>query len=125
MITVAHDIDCSDEVVIGDHSGLAGYRSAILTHSLNLVHDRFTTGPVVLGHHAAVMSGCTLMSGTTDPVTLRRLGPQRCRDTPLTQELTFYGGDPAQAVRALPETLGFFHRGEDPEADRSVLGVEA
>jgi acetyltransferase-like isoleucine patch superfamily enzyme len=124
MITVAHDIDCSDEVVIGDHSGLAGYRSAILTHSLNLVRDRFTTGPVVLGHHAAVMSGCTLMSGTRIPSRCV-VSAHSVVTTPLTQELTFYGGDPAEAVRALPETLGFFHRGEDPEADRSVLGVEA
>jgi hypothetical protein len=33
-------------------------------------------------------------------------------NTPLTDELTFYSGSPAEPVRALPETLGFFHRGE-------------
>jgi carbonic anhydrase/acetyltransferase-like protein (isoleucine patch superfamily) len=124
MITVAHDIDCADKVVIGDHSGFAGYRCAVLTHSLNLVRDRFTTAPVELGHHAAVMSGSTVMSGTRIP--------SRCIvsagsvvNTPLTEELTFYSGNPAVAVRTLPETLGLFHRGEDPDADPRVLEVEA
>ncbi len=33
-------------------------------------------------------------------------------NTPLTDELTFYSGNPAEAVRALPDSLGFFHHGE-------------
>ena len=64
MITVAHDIDCSDRVEIGDYSSLAGFRCTVLTHSLNLVRDRFVTAPVEIGAHAAVMSGSTLLSGT-------------------------------------------------------------
>jgi hypothetical protein len=37
-------------------------------------------------------------------------------NTPLTEELTFYSGNPAEAVRSLPDTLGFFHRGDPPLA---------
>jgi hypothetical protein len=33
--------------------------------------------------------------------------------TKLAKELTFYRGNPAEPVRLLPETLGFFHRGEE------------
>lgn len=111
MITVAHDIDCSDRVVIGDHASVAGFRCTILTHSLNLVTDRFVTGPVEVGHHAAVMSGCTLMSGTTlPPRTILSAGS--VVNTRLTEELTFYRGNPAEAVRRLPASLRFFHRGE-------------
>jgi len=33
-------------------------------------------------------------------------------NTKLTRELTFYRGNPAEAVRSLPEDLAFFHRGE-------------
>ena len=29
MITVAHEIDCSDRVEIGDYSGLAGFRCTV------------------------------------------------------------------------------------------------
>jgi carbonic anhydrase/acetyltransferase-like protein (isoleucine patch superfamily) len=109
MITNQHDIDCSDRVVLGDHSAFAGFRSQILTHSLNLVRDRFETAPVEIGAHSAVMSGCILQSGTRVP--------PRCIvsagsviNTKLSAELTFYRGNPAEAVRELPATLGFFTR---------------
>ncbi len=115
MITVAHEIDCSDRVEIGDHSALAGFRCTILTHSLNLVRDRFVTGSVEIGDHAAVMSGCTLLSGTKVPPRAV-VSAGSVVNTPLTEELTFYSGNPAEAVRSLPESLAFFHRGEDPEA---------
>lgn len=124
MVTVAHEIDCADRVEIGDYSSLAGFRCTILTHSLNLVRDRFITGAVEIGAHAAVMSGSTLLSGTKVPAR-SIVSAGSVVNTPLTEELTFYSGNPAEAVRTLPETLGFFHRGEDPEADRSVLGVQA
>lgn len=114
MVTVAHNIDCCDRVVLGDYASLAGFGCAILTHNLDLVRDRFITGPVELGDHSAVMSGSTLLSGTRVP---------RCSivsagsvvTTKLTQELTLYRGNPVEPVRELPATLKFFHRGE-PDA---------
>jgi carbonic anhydrase/acetyltransferase-like protein (isoleucine patch superfamily) len=115
MITVAHEIDCSDRVEIGDYSSLAGFRCTVLTHSLNLVRDRFVTGPVEIGAHAAVMSGSTLLSGTRVPPR-SVVSADSVVNTPLADELTFYSGNPAVAVRSLPDTLGFFHRGE---SDRS------
>jgi carbonic anhydrase/acetyltransferase-like protein (isoleucine patch superfamily) len=111
MITVAHDIDCSDRVELGDYASLAGYRCTILTHSLNLVLDRFVTGPVELGSRSAVMSGCTLLSGTRVP-NRSIVSADSVVTTPLTQELTLYRGNPAEAIRSLPESLRFFHRGE-------------
>ena len=96
MITVAHEIDCSDRVEIGDYSGLAGFRCTILTHSLNLVRDRFATGAVEIGHHTAVMSGSTLLSGTRVPARCV-VSANSVVNTPLTEELTFYSGNPAEA----------------------------
>jgi acetyltransferase-like isoleucine patch superfamily enzyme len=120
MITVAHDIDCSDRVEIGEYSSLAGFRCTILTHSLNLVRDRYVTGPVEIGAHTAVMSGSTLLSGTSVPARCV-VSAHSVVNTPLTEELTFYSGNPAEAVRSLPETLGFFHRGEHNASERTVL----
>jgi acetyltransferase-like isoleucine patch superfamily enzyme len=110
MVTDAHEIDCADRVEIGEYSALAGFRSQILTHSLNIVRDRFEAGAVEIGAHTGVMSGCILQSGTRVP--------SRCIvsagsvvTTKLTKELTFYRGNPAEPVRSLPETLSFFKRG--------------
>ena len=125
MITTAHDVDCSDRVEIGDYSALAGFRCTVLTHSLNLVRDRFVTGSVEIGPHAAVMSGSTLLSGTRVPPR-SVVSAGSVVNTPLTEELTFYSGNPAEAVRSLPESLAFFHRGEHGDAgtERGVLEVQ-
>jgi acetyltransferase-like isoleucine patch superfamily enzyme len=111
LLTVQHSVDCSDRVEIGDYSGLAGFRCAVLTHSVNPVRDRFETSPVVVGDHTAIMSGTTLLSGARVP--------SRCIvsagsvvNTRLTEELTMYSGNPAEATRTLPATLGYLHRGE-------------
>jgi acetyltransferase-like isoleucine patch superfamily enzyme len=124
MLTVAHEIDCSDRVDIGDYSGLAGFRCTVLTHSLNLMRDRFATAPVVIGHHTAVMSGSTLLNGARIPSRCV-ISAHSVVNTPLSQELTFYSGNPAEAVRSLPENLGYFHRGEGPEADQGIVEIPA
>jgi acetyltransferase-like isoleucine patch superfamily enzyme len=112
MITVAHEIDCSDRVELGDYSSIAGFRSTILTHSLNLVLDRFVTAPVEIGSRSAVMTGCTLLSGTRVPAR-SIISAGSVITTRLTHELTLYRGNPAEPVRTLPDTLGFFNRGDD------------
>jgi acetyltransferase-like isoleucine patch superfamily enzyme len=118
MITVAHDIDCSDRFELGDYATLAGFRCTVLTHSLNLVLDRFVTGPVELGARSAVMSGCTLLSGTRVPAR-SIISAGSVVTTRLNDELTFYRGNPAQPIRSLPESLRFFHRGEVGADDTS------
>lgn len=111
MITVGHDIDCSDRVEIGAHTAIAGFRSQILTHSLNLMLDRQTTGPVVIGAHCAIMSGCLLLSGVRVP-DRSIVSAGSVVTTKLAREQTFYRGNPAQPVRDLPANLAYFHRGE-------------
>lgn len=118
LLTIGHVVDCADRVEIGDHAALAGFNCQVLTHSLNLVRDRQETGPVQIGDHAAVMSGCILLSGTRVPAR-SIVSAGSVVTTPLTEELTFYRGNPAEAVRELPATLQFFARGTD--AYRSTL----
>jgi acetyltransferase-like isoleucine patch superfamily enzyme len=119
IITINHNIQCTDLVRVGDYSAIAGFGSAILTHSLDLVRDQFVSGPVEIGDHAAVMSGCTLNNGTRVP-SRSIVSAGSVVTTRLTRELTLYRGNPAEPVRSLPETLGYFHRGE--EGFESVRG---
>ena len=111
-ITNGHHVDCSDRVEFFDYAMLAGFRSQILTHSLDLARDLFVTGPVELGEHSAVMSSCVLLSGTRVPAR-SIVSAGSVVTTKLTKELTFYRGNPAEAVRELPPTLKFFKRGPD------------
>jgi acetyltransferase-like isoleucine patch superfamily enzyme len=111
-ITVGHEIDCTDLVTLGENAGLAGYRCQILTHSLDLVRNRQITGPVEIGDNTGIMSGCILLSGTRVP--------SRCIvsagsviTTKLTKEQTFYRGNPAEAVRDLPDLRAFHPTDEE------------
>jgi acetyltransferase-like isoleucine patch superfamily enzyme len=116
MVTVAHEIDCTDRVELATYATLAGFRCQVLTHSLNLVKDRQETSPVELGERCAVMTGCTILSGTRIP---RRaiISAGSVVTTKLNREQAFYRGNPAEVVRDLPDTLRYFHRGEASPAD--------
>jgi acetyltransferase-like isoleucine patch superfamily enzyme len=118
-ITVGHKIDCSDRVELHDHAVVAGFQTTILTHSLDLVRDRHVTRPVEIGEHSAVMTDCILLSGTNVPAYCI-VSAGSVVNTKLTEEYTFYSGNPARAERTLPPTLGFFRRDEgEPELSRA------
>jgi acetyltransferase-like isoleucine patch superfamily enzyme len=120
MITDAHEIDCSDRVEIHDYGRLAGFRCQVLTHNLNLVRNEFETGPVEIGELSAVMSACILLTGTSVPPR-SIVSASSVVNTKLTKELTLYRGNPAEPVRDLPATLGYFRRGQAGPDGRAPL----
>jgi len=109
IITVGPEIDLADRVELGTQAAIAGFRSAILTHSLNLLTDRFVTGKVTLGDYGVLMSGCTMQNGTRVPA-YSVVSAGSVIATKLNKEYTLYRGNPAEAVRDLPPSLGFFKR---------------
>ncbi|HEY6472163.1 MAG TPA: hypothetical protein VIY26_04665 [Acidimicrobiales bacterium] len=110
QIASYHYIDCVDRFELGSHAALAGFRSMVLTHSIDLVRDRYVTGPVVMGAYSGVMSGCTILAGSTVPPR-SIVSAGSVVTTKLKQELRLYRGNPAEAVRELPEKLAAFRRG--------------
>lgn len=111
MITDAHEIDCADRVELRDYATLGGFRSQILTHSLNVVGDWAQAKPVEIGERSAVMTGCILLNGARVPSRCI-VSPGSVITTRLNKELALYRGNPAEAVQELPPDLGYFRRGE-------------
>ncbi len=109
IITIGHEIDVADRVELGKQAAIAGYNSAILTHSLNLLTDKFVAGRVMLGDYGVLMSGCTMQNGTRVPA-YSIVSAGSVIATKLSKEYTFYRGNPAEAVRDLPPSLGYFNR---------------
>lgn len=109
-ITADHYIDCVDRVELGAHSAIAGFRTTVLTHSVDLMRDRYTTGSVILADYCAVMSGCMLLPGTRVP-SRSVVSAGSVVTTKLTNEQMLYRGNPAEAVRPLPDSLRYFKRG--------------
>lgn len=106
-ITIGHKIDCSDRVELRDYAVLAGFQTTVLTHSLDLVRNRHVTRPIEIGERAAVMTDCVLLSGAQVPA-YSIVSAGAVVNTKLTDEYTFYSGNPARAVRKLPENLAYF-----------------
>ena len=108
-ISGRHIIDCSDTVTFGDFASMGGWRSVIFTHSVDLIRNRQRCTPVTIGERAAILTNVVLLAGTSvAPRSIVSAGS--VVNTPLTAEHTFYRGNPAVAVRTLPETLGYFVR---------------
>jgi acetyltransferase-like isoleucine patch superfamily enzyme len=121
MITVGHEIDVADRVELADHAAVAGFGSAILTHSLNLVTDKFVTGKVRIGEYGVLMSGCTMQNGTSIP-DRSIVSAGSVVATKLRAERTFYRGNPAEAVRELPESLAFYRReGRQSQIEQELM----
>ena len=110
QISADHRLDCVDRIELGKYAAIGGFRSTVLTHSLDIARDRYTSAPVVLGDYAAVLSGCTLLPGSRVP-SRSIVSAGSVVATRLESELTFYRGNPAEAVRDLPPTLAYFRRG--------------
>jgi len=108
-ITYRHIIDCTDEVTIGAFSTFAGFRSQILTHSIDLVESRQRCKPVRIGRYCFVGTGCVLLGGSALPdcsVLAASSMLSSCFETPAT----LYGGVPAKLIKPIEQDSKYFAR---------------
>lgn len=110
QLTAHHYIDCVHRLELGDYAILGGFRSTVLTHTLDVVRDRYVVGEVTIGHHAAIAAGCMLLPGTSVPAR-SIVSAGSVVTTKLVDELTFYQGNPAVGVRTLTDHIALFKRG--------------
>jgi serine acetyltransferase len=66
-VTHRHIIDCTHRVRIGAFSTFAGFRSQILTHSIDLSANRQHCAPVTIGERCFVGTACVLLPGSSLP----------------------------------------------------------
>ncbi len=66
-ITSRHYIDCSGGVRIGDYSTVAGVRTVVLSHQIDVAHNAQTTAPVELGDYVLISSNVCLTPGSRIP----------------------------------------------------------
>ena len=45
QIASYHYIDCVDTLELRPHAAIAGFRSTVLTHSIDLMRDKYVVGP--------------------------------------------------------------------------------
>jgi hypothetical protein len=108
-ITALHLLDCSDAIEIGEFSLLAGNLTQVLTHSVDIGLAEQRTAPVRTGPYTFVGTRCTILAGV-DIAERAVIGAGSVVIKSLPHKRTLYAGNPAKAVRELPEDTGWFTR---------------
>lgn len=108
-ITNRHLIDCTNRVEIGEFATFAGFRSQILTHSIDLRLGRQSSAPVRIGRYSFVGSGCTLLGGAELPDHCV-LGAMSLLNRAYATPYRLYGGVPARELAEVDPSDAYFVR---------------
>jgi acetyltransferase-like isoleucine patch superfamily enzyme len=108
-ITHRHLIDCTNSVVIGKFTTVAGFQSQILTHSIDIEKNRQASAPVRLGEYCFVGTNCVLLGGSALP-DFCVLGAKSLLNKTFTESHQLYGGVPARAIEKLSPDCEYFNR---------------
>jgi acetyltransferase-like isoleucine patch superfamily enzyme len=106
-----HLIDCTDAVEFGEFSGLAGSRSQIVTHGVDIIRMKQTCAPVIIGSNSMLATGVIVMKGVTI-TSCCIVGAGSVVTKSIRESHTMFAGNPAQFVRNLPRDAKYFSRTE-------------
>ncbi|WP_204101469.1 acyltransferase [Occallatibacter savannae] len=108
-VTNRHMLDCTNSVRIGNFTTVAGTRSQILTHSIDLHQSRQTSKPIVIGEYCFVGTACVLLGGCALP-DYSVLGACSLLNKQYSESYVLYAGNPAKPVKPLSTKMGYFTR---------------
>lgn len=108
-ITSRHILDCTDEIVIGKFSTIAGYRSQLLTHSLNIPLSKQIAKPIRVGAYCFLGTSVILLPGVSIP-SFSVLGASSLVNKSFTDTFFLYGGVPARPLKKLDPSHKYFRR---------------
>jgi len=110
-ITHRHFIDCTNSVVIGKFTTMAGFQSQIVTHSIDIEKNRQASSPVRIGDYCFIGTNCVLLGGSALP-DYSVLGAKSLLNKGFTESHQLYGGVPAEPIKKLSPDCQYFQRSE-------------
>lgn len=108
-ITARHYVDCTNAVVIGAFSTVAGIRSVLMTHEIDVRLGCQVSRPIEIGEYCYVGTGCTLLPGAVVP-DRSVVGASSLVRGDLVDPGRVYAGVPARSVADLPADAPYFTR---------------
>jgi acetyltransferase-like isoleucine patch superfamily enzyme len=108
-VTHRHIIDCTEQVIIGSHATIAGFRSQILTHSIDLSECRQHAKAVTIGNYTFVGTACTILGGSVVP-DYSVVAANALVNKAHEERYRLYAGVPAKAVSQLSPDMKYFTR---------------
>ncbi len=108
-ITSRHSIDCTDTIIIGSFSTIAGARSQLLTHSINLALGKQECSKIIIGKYNFLGTNCVILKGceTND---YNIFGASSLLNKKYIDKYILNGGIPAKQIKTLPEDWKYFTR---------------
>lgn len=108
-LTNRHLIDCTARVSIGRFSTFAGFRSQLLTHSIDLSVPRQDCAAVEIGEYCFIGTGCIILAGSKLPDRSVLAAGSLLKDR-FDVPQSIYAGSPARQVKSLDADLGYYRR---------------
>ncbi|MFN9645263.1 MAG: acyltransferase [Cyanobacteriota bacterium] len=108
-ITKNHHIDCTSRVSIGPFTTLAGYHSQILSHSIDLQHNRQHSEPISIGSHCFIGTACVILGGSVLPDHCV-LGALSLLNKSHDESWSLYAGQPARRLKSIDPGAAYFSR---------------
>ena len=110
-ISSRHLIDCTARVRIGAFATIAGFRSQLLTHSIDLAAGRQTAEPIDIGEYCFTGTNSVLLGGSALPHH-SVLGAQSLLNKKWEEPYRLYAGVPAKPIKELSQEMEYFRRTE-------------
>jgi serine acetyltransferase len=110
-ITSRHLIDCTARVRIGPFATVGGFRSQLITHSIDLAANRQSAEPIDIGEYCFTGTNSVMLGGSALPHH-SILGAQSLLNKKWEQSHRLYGGVPAKPLKELSADLEYFRRTE-------------
>jgi acetyltransferase-like isoleucine patch superfamily enzyme len=108
-ITKHHHIDCTNRISIGPFTTIAGYSSQLLSHAIDVQHNRQHSEPIVIGAYCFVGSSCVILGGSVLPDHCV-LGALSLLNKRHSEPWGLYAGQPAERRKAIDPRAAYFTR---------------
>jgi acetyltransferase-like isoleucine patch superfamily enzyme len=108
-ISSRHLIDCTARVRIGAFATVGGFRSQLLTHTIDLAAGRQSAEPIDIGEYCFTGTNAVVLGGSSLPHH-SVLGAQSLLNKKWDQSYQLYGGVPAKPLKQLSPEMEYFRR---------------
>jgi acetyltransferase-like isoleucine patch superfamily enzyme len=110
-ISSRHFIDCTARIRIGAFATIGGFRSQLLTHTIDLAAGRQTAEPIDIGEYSFTGTNSVMLGGSALPHH-SVLGAQSLLNKKWDEPYRLYAGVPAKPVKELSPEMEYFRRVE-------------
>ena len=99
-ITSRHYLDCNGGIYIGKYTTVAGNRSTLQTHSIDIYKNRQDVKPIIIGDYCFLGTGCIILGGSVLP-NYAILAAGSVLSASYNDSYYLYGGVPAKPIKNL------------------------